>query len=198
MTGPRRRSGAGAGSLEGSSEPTDDGSAVPTQQEPAVRLTTREEFETSPEAVFAVIRTEDFQQAKCRATSAGKFTVDLTEDGDRTVIRSQRHLPSDGLPEAARSFVGEELTVVETQDWGPADPDGTRVCRVDLHVTGAPLTFRGEAVLAPGGRGTLETLEGDLKANVPFIGGRIEKAAADPILAAITLEAETLREFLAR
>ena len=61
-----------------------------------------------------------------------------------------------------------------------------------------PLTFRGEAVLAPGGQGTIESLDGELKANVPFIGGRIEKAAADPILAAITLEATTLREFLAR
>ncbi len=163
-----------------------------------MRLTTREEFETSPEAVFAVIRDEEFQHAKCHATSTGKFSVDITENGDRTVVRSRRHLPSDGLPDAARSFVGDELTVIETQDWGPADDDGTRVCRVDLHVTGAPLTFRGEAVLAPGGQGTIESLDGELKANVPFIGGRIEKAAADPILAAITLEATTLREFLAR
>ena len=163
-----------------------------------MRLTTREEFESAPEAVFAVVSDQEFQRAKCAATSTGRFTVTVSMSGDRTLVRSERHLPSDGLPDVARSFVGPELTVVELQDWGPADADGTRRGRVGLHVKGAPLTLKGEVMLAPGGRGSLETLDGHLRANVPFISGRIEEAAAQPILAAIGIEAETLREFLAR
>lgn len=163
-----------------------------------MRLSTREEFDSAPEAVFAVIRDEAFQRAKCEATSTGEYAASVTEQGERTLVRTERRLPSDGLPDVARSFVGDVLTVVEVQDWGPADPDGSRRCRVDLHITGAPLTLKGEALLAPGGRGALETLEADLKANVPFIGGKIERAAAEPILAAVALEGETLRDFLAR
>ncbi len=163
-----------------------------------MRLTTREEFESAPEAVFAVLADKAFQQAKCSATSTGRFSVSVTVTGERTLVRSERHLPSDDLPAAARSFVGPELTVVELQDWGPAEPDGTRHGRIDLHVKGAPLTLKGDVVLARWGGGSLETLDGQLKANVPLIGGRIEEAAAQPILAAIGIEAATLREFLSR
>jgi hypothetical protein len=163
-----------------------------------VRLTTREEYNASPQAVFAIIGDPAFQAAKCAATSTGKYTIDVAEHGDHTVIRSERHLPSDGLPDAARSFVGQELTVIEIQDWGPAETDGSRRCAVDLHITGAPVTLRGEALLAPSARGSVETLEGDLKANIPFIGGKIERSAAGPILGAISIEADTIRTFLDR
>lgn len=163
-----------------------------------MRLTTREEFDSSPEAVFALIADDEFQQAKCEATSTGKFSVTVTRSGGHVVVRSERHLPTDGLPDAARPFVGAELTVVEVQSWGPAEADGTRHASVDLHVRGAPLTLKAEVVLTPGGRGTLELLDGELRATVPFIGGLIEQAAAAPIVSAVTIEASTLREFLAR
>ena len=41
-------------------------------------------------------------------------------------------------------------------------------------------------------------LDADLKANVPLIGGKLEKAAADPIHTAIDIETGLLREWLAR
>ena len=41
-------------------------------------------------------------------------------------------------------------------------------------------------------------LDAELKANVPFIGGKIERAAAEPINAAIDIETGLLREWLAR
>ncbi len=163
-----------------------------------MRLTTREEFDSAPEAVFALIADEEFQQAKCAATSTGKYSVSVTRSADHVVVRSERHLPSDGLPDAARPFVGAELTVVEVQTWGPAEPDGTRRASVDLHVKGAPLTLKAEVALTPAGHGALELLDGELKATVPFIGGLIEQAAAEPILSAVGIGASTLREFLAR
>jgi len=41
-------------------------------------------------------------------------------------------------------------------------------------------------------------LDAELKAHVPFIGGKIEQAAADPIRTAIGIETGLLREWLAR
>ncbi len=52
--------------------------------------------------------------------------------------------------------------------------------------------------LEPHGDETLEVIEADLKANVPLIGGKLERAAAEPINAAIHIEIALLREWLAR
>ena len=44
----------------------------------------------------------------------------------------------------------------------------------------------------------MQVLDAELKANVPFIGGKIERAAAEPIQGAIEIETGLLREWLAR
>ena len=69
---------------------------------------------------------------------------------------------------------------------------------VDIHIKGAPLTVKGTIRLEPNGARTVEVIDAELKANVPLIGGKLERAAADPINAAIAIEIELLREWLAR
>ena len=56
-----------------------------------------------------------------------------------------------------------------------------------------PPTMHGTLLLEPGGPGTLEHIEADLKAKVPLIGGKLEKAAASPIQEAIDIEADRPR-----
>ena len=74
----------------------------------------------------------------------------------------------------------------------------SRTSAVDIHIKGAPLTVKGRIRLEPQGDRTVEVIEAELKANVPLIGGKLERAAADPINAAIEIEIELLREWLAR
>jgi hypothetical protein len=95
-------------------------------------------------------------------------------------------------------MVGETLKVTETQDWGPAAADGSRRATVEMLVSGAPITLKGTMSLTPGGPGTLEEIDAELKAKVPLVGGKIEKAAAPPIEEAIDIEARTAHEWLAR
>ena len=102
------------------------------------------------------------------------------------------------LVEFAKSMVGETLKVTETQDWGPAGADGSRRGTVAMAVAGAPIALTGTLAIAPGGAGTVEQLDAELKARVPLIGGKIEKAAAPPIEEAIEIEATTAQEWLAR
>ena len=68
---------------------------------------------------------------------------------------------------------------------------------VEMAVAGAPIALKGTVRLAPGGPGTVEQLDAELKAKVPLIGGKIEKAAAPPIEEAIDIEAQTAQEWLA-
>jgi hypothetical protein len=95
-------------------------------------------------------------------------------------------------------MVGQTLKVTETQDWGPASDDGSRQGTVEMAVAGAPISLKGTMSLRPGGPGTVETLDSELKAKVPLIGGKIEKAAAPPIEEAIDIEGRTASEWLAR
>jgi hypothetical protein len=156
------------------------------------------EYAAAPDTVFAVLSDPAFQEAKCVATHAIRHSAGVTTQGERTVITTERELPSDGLPDFAKNLVGETLTVSETQDWGPASPDGSRQGTVTMKVSGAPLTLTGHLSLTPNGAGSVEKLDSELKAKVPLIGGRIEKAAAPPIEAAIMIEHATATTWLSR
>ena len=165
-----------------------------------MRVTTREELAGTVEEVYALFTDAAFQEAKCLATTddANHFSVDVGGGPAGGRVRTERHLRSQGLPDVAKSFVGEHLTIIEVQDWSGPAGDGSRQSAVDMHVKGAPLTLKGILRLEPTASGTVEVLDAELKAHVPFIGARIEKAAAEPINAAIEIETSLLREWLAR
>ncbi len=162
-----------------------------------MRLTRREQLPAGVEEVYALLTDPAFQEAKCAATTdGGAYDAQVTGTATGHRVHTSRELPADGLPDVARSFVGPTLTVVEDYEWGPPAPDGSRAAAVDLHVKGAPLTLKGVLRLEPDGSGSAEVLDAELKANVPFVGGTIEKAAAEPINAAVGVEADMLRERL--
>lgn len=161
-----------------------------------MKFTHRAEYPARPDAVFAVMSDQEFQDAKCDATTDGSWSADVTTRADRTVITTERHLPTDGLPDVAKSFVGATLTVVEVQTWGPPDEDGGRVADLNLHVKGAPMTLRGWIRLSPTDSGSVHELEAELRAGVPLIGGRLEKAAAEPLTTAADIETRLLHQRL--
>jgi len=163
------------------------------RKENQVKFTHRAEFAAAPEDVFAVICQQTFQDAKCDATTTGRWTADIRATGDRTVISTERLLPTDGLPDIARSFVGDTLTVVEVQTWEPPAVDGSRTADLNLHVKGAPMTLKGSIRLSPNTSGSAYEVVAELRAGVPLIGGKLEKAAAEPLLAAARTETELIR-----
>lgn len=158
-----------------------------------MKFTHRAEYPASVEEVWAVMATPEFQDAKCEATTTGGYSSDVSTTGDRTTITSERVLPTDDLPDMARSFVGDTLTISEVQAWGPPEPDGTRTADLQLHIKGAPMTLKGTIRLSPNGSGSVQTVEGDVKVSVPLIGGKLEKAASEPLMFAARTETDLLR-----
>jgi Protein of unknown function (DUF2505) len=161
-----------------------------------MKISSTVEYAATPEAVFAMLSNEDFQARKCVATGARRHSVSISAQGDRTVIVSSRDLPTDDFPDFVKRMVGATLAIRETQDWGPPGTDGARQGLLTVDIAGAPIDLAGTLSLAPGGQGTVETVEGDLKAGIPLIGGKIENAAAPAIRSAIRVEKETGQAWL--
>ncbi|MCE1178883.1 MAG: DUF2505 domain-containing protein [Micrococcales bacterium] len=163
-----------------------------------MRITETDEYPCTPAELFALLRDEGFQQAKCEATGALSHTVSISGGEDAAVIETERTLPTDRLPDFAKSMVGDTLKVRERQEWGAAAADGSRTARLSIDIQGVPVTLSGTRSLAPAGAGALETTEADLRASVPLFGSRIEKAAAPVVEAALDAEHRVALEWLAR
>lgn len=191
-----------------------------------VHLTERVTYPAPPAEVFTMLLDSDFHDAKCRATGAVDHTVEVspTADGGARVT-TRRVLPTDQVPANVRSFLGPQLAVQQVEVWGAADADGTRRGTVEVTIVGVPVRLAGtmrmtaagpEAVGAAGhgptagdgaagaggaaasaAPGTVQTVDGDLVAQVPFLGPKIEKAAAPAVLGALRAEHEVGLKWLA-
>jgi hypothetical protein len=144
---------------------------------------------SDPATVFAMMTDTTFQDRVCRATGALDHEVSVEEfdDGGAT-ITTRRTMPTDRVPDFVRTFVGQTLVVEEIDDWGPAAPDGSREGTVVVEIKGAPVRLAGSLALRPAGGGSVHAVDGDVKASVPLVGGRIEKAIEPALQAAITVQ----------
>ncbi len=157
------------------------------------------EYPATPGQVFAMLTDRAFQEEVCLATGAVRHEVGIEESTDGGVtITTSRTLPSDPLPDFVRRFAGDTLTVLRVDRWGPPDADGARAGGVVVEITGAPVRLTGRITLAADGAVARQQVGGDLKAAIPLIGGKVEKAAQAPILAAIDKEQEIGNDWLAR
>jgi uncharacterized protein YndB with AHSA1/START domain len=162
-----------------------------------MRLTAELRYDADPAAVFEMLTDPAFQERKLAATGALEHegTVEARADGG-AVVRSRRTMPTDEVPDLVRNLVGQTLTVIPVEEWGPPAADGGRGGTVTVDVSGAPVRLTGTLRLAPAGAGSVESVAGELKARVPIVGGRIERAAEPAIRLAIETEEREGRAWL--
>ena len=66
----------------------------------------------------------------------------LTVDGDTAgafTLTAVRTMPTNRLPDMARKFVGETLSVTQTEHWEAPAADGSRAASLEMTVAGVPL-----------------------------------------------------------
>lgn len=162
-----------------------------------MKISANLDYAATPNQVFAMLADEDFQSRKCAATGALNHSVSISAEGDHTIIVSSRDLPTDEFPAFVKNLVGATLAITETQNWGSADTDGTRQGTLTVDIAGAPIELNGTLSLKPGGQGSVQSVQGDLKARIPLFSGQIEMAAAPAIESAIGVEREIGQAWLA-
>ena len=155
------------------------------------------QYAAPPAAVFAMMANPAFQARKLEEAGALSHTESVTPKGDQTEILTSRVMSTGHFPDFARKLTGPELTVSETILWSPAGGDGSRTGTINIAVGTLPIAMVGTVRMTPTGDGTEIDVNGDLKARIPLMGGKIEKAAEGPIVSAIDSEAEVGHAWLA-
>ncbi len=153
-------------------------------------------YPAGPEEVLAMLSDEAFLGRVATATGSLSHEASARIDGDRVSTRLHRVLPP-RVPDYVRRFVGDTLDVIETIEWAAALPDSSRTGRLEVVIAKAPVHMHGSTTLARNAAATRQVIEFEVRANLPFIGGKIERSAADAVRAAARKQEQVGAEWLA-
>ncbi|MGZ4660652.1 MAG: DUF2505 domain-containing protein [Arthrobacter sp.] len=151
----------------------------------------------SVERVAEVLVNEDFQRhtSELVGGTLESFKVDGDVAGAFTTT-SVRTLPTTRLPEIARKFVGESLTVTQLEKWDAPAADGSRQSNISMKIAGAPLDVSAVQRLVADGGNTRIELEGNVTSSVPFLGGKIAEAAEPMVGKALNIQSQQAQAWL--
>ena len=141
-----------------------------------MEISTSLDFAAPPDRVYAMMTDQGYLEEVCVASESISYDVTVSDSS----THSSRTLPA---PDSAARFTGSQLTVIEDIVWGAASADGSRVGDLTMTILGQPVKLKGKLQLAPGGRGTVVALNGELKVAIPVLGKKLEESAAPAVLA---------------
>jgi Protein of unknown function (DUF2505) len=154
-------------------------------------ISTRLDFSAAPDRVYAMMTDQAYLEEVCVASES--ISYDVSASGSST--HTSRTLRA---PDSAARFTGSQLTVIEDVVWGEASADGSRLADLTMTALGQPVNLKGRLQLAPGGRGTVVALDGELKVAVPLLGRKLEESAAPAVLAGFRTQQRVGDQWLAR
>ncbi|HEY8703021.1 MAG TPA: DUF2505 domain-containing protein [Arthrobacter sp.] len=148
-------------------------------------------------SVSAVFADEDFQRHTSELVGGTLESFAVAGDtGGAFSTTSVRTLPTTRLPEIARKFVGESLTVTQVENWDAPAADGSRQSNITLKIAGAPIDVTAVQRLMAEGASTRIELEGNVTSSVPFLGGKIAEAAEPMVAKALNIQSQQAQAWL--
>ena len=156
----------------------------------ATSLVSRLDIPRDPHAAFLLLSDPDYVQEVATRTGGRDVTVSVTAGDDGTVvIVSARTLPA-RVPSYAKAFIGEQIRLTETRTLGPAGDDGTRSGTLVVDFHGAPARVVGPMTLSGEDAQSALAVDLEVKASVPFVGGKVESFISEQIERSMRKEAE--------
>lgn len=146
-----------------------------------MQITSQLDFAADPAQTYLMMTDRSWLEELVSQSRATSHQIDIAGNTTRVVM----DLP---VPDQMRKFAGNSLTMVQTITWGEPAADGSREGTLKVEAQGLPVDCSGRARMYPGGRGTLVDYDGNLKVNIPFIGGQVEKMAAPQVTEAINAQ----------
>ena len=143
------------------------------------------------EQVYEMLGDAEFRSKVCERMQVLRHDVDVDADGESMSVRIDQVQPARGLPGFAKKFVGEEIHILQTEDWTSPEKGN-----IHVSIPGKPGEMAGTAMLTEDPDGTTETVNMTVKVNIPLVGGKIEGLVADMLTKALRAENATGRDWL--
>jgi hypothetical protein len=134
-----------------------------------------------------------FREEVCEAQGVLRHSVAITHEGGGMKVVIDQVQRAAGLPGFAKRLVGDEINLIQTEQWSDIETGA-----VDVVIPGKPGQMRGTISLRESGGTTTETVEMEIKVNIPLVGGKIEGLIADLLRKALRTENVVGRAYLAR
>jgi uncharacterized protein YndB with AHSA1/START domain len=158
----------------------------------ATTLTHELTYDAPLAQVAEMLMDSAFREQVCHAQGAVRATVTITEaPGGKQVVVDQVQ-GAQGLPSFATKFVGDEIQLVQTEQWSSATD-----ASVEIVIPGKPGQGTGTLRLSEAGGTTTESVEIDVKVGIPLVGGKLEGMIVDLVRKALKSENEVGRRYLA-
>lgn len=157
----------------------------------ATRLTHELTYDAPLAAVGEMLMDPAFRERVCDAQGAIRRTVSVGPDGGGTKVVIDQVQTAAGVPGFAKKFVGDEINLVQTEQWSDLETG-----RVDVVIPCKPGQMSGTVTLREAGGTTTETVDMEIKVGIPLVGGKIEGLIADLLRKALRAENAVGRQHL--
>ncbi len=155
------------------------------------RLTHELTYDAPLAEVAAMVADPAFRERVCDAQRVLRHDVTVEGAGAGMHVRVDQVQAARGLPSFVVKFVGDEIQIVQDEQWSTADH-----AQLEVAIPGKPSEMSGTITLAESGGVTTETVDLTIKVGIPLIGGKIEGVIADLMLKALRAENRVGRDYL--
>jgi Protein of unknown function (DUF2505) len=161
----------------------------------ATKLSNTDHYNATPQQIMAMMQDSGYASAKYTELGDVKFEVKSHEPDDNGLNVTVDREVNANLPDMAKKVLGETNQMVQSEVWR-ADGDSF-VGNMTIDSPGKPITITATNVIKPVGDGSDWTVDFEIKASVPLIGGKIEKMVAEETKASLVKEFAFNQDWLA-
>ncbi len=129
--------------------------------------------------VYAMLTDPAFREKASWAQQVKSVDV-AVEGGD---VRIDMRQPNTDVPAFARKIAGASIHAIQAETW-----DGVDTAEFSITTPGMPTGVSGTRALVADGDGTLDTFDGEARAKVPLIGGKLEDLIGSKLKAGWDIE----------
>ena len=131
-------------------------------------------YAASADDVYAMLTDPVFRQRSCDAMGVLSADISVEPSGSGAHVLIDQVQPTEGIPAFAKKIAGDKTRAIQTEEWSDA-----RTATLSVQTPGKPTSIDGTLTLVEKSGTTVETFEGEVKAKVPLIGGKLEKLVAE-------------------
>ncbi|HEY2205354.1 MAG TPA: DUF2505 domain-containing protein [Pseudonocardia sp.] len=157
----------------------------------------RASYPIPADELYTTLVSREFLQAKLDAVGGGNAALlDLASDADSAKYTLRQGVSREYLPGAVQKVLRGDL-VIERSESLRKVADGRYEGSITARVKDAPGTISGSLLIsAPDGVQGVFEVDGQVKVDIPLVGGKIESAVADQVLRLMGREADFAQRYL--